>query len=126
MTEHVLGLGGVFLKAKDPAALAAWYAEALGVTTQDYGGTFVTQFPLAAGGDGEAVWSIFPEEATYFPGRTMVNFRVRDLDVMLAQLRGLGADVDERVEDSDFGRFGWVTDPEGNRIELWQVTQPPE
>jgi predicted enzyme related to lactoylglutathione lyase len=54
----------------------------------------------------------------------MVNFRVRDLDAMLAQLRAFGAEVDERVEDSDFGRFGWVTDPEGNRIELWQPTAP--
>jgi predicted enzyme related to lactoylglutathione lyase len=124
MTETVLGLGGVFLKAEDPARLAAWYAEALGVATQDYGGTFVTQFPLAAGSDGYAVWSIFPKSATYFPGTTMVNFRVRDLDAMLAQLRAHGAEVDERVEDSEYGRFGWVTDPEGNRIELWQPAAP--
>jgi predicted enzyme related to lactoylglutathione lyase len=120
MAETILGLGGVFLKARDPASLAAWYAEALGVATQDYGGTFVAELPLAAGADGHAVWSIFPQATTYFPGPTMVNFRVRDLDAMLAQLRAFGADVDERLEDSDFGRFGWVTDPEGNRIELWQ------
>jgi predicted enzyme related to lactoylglutathione lyase len=120
MTEKVLGLGGVFLKARDPAGLAAWYGEALGVATEGYGGTFVTQFPLAAGTNGHAVWSVFPESTTYFPGKTMVNFRVRDLDAMLAQLRSFGAAVDERVEDSDYGRFGWVTDPEGNRIELWQ------
>jgi predicted enzyme related to lactoylglutathione lyase len=124
MTERALGLGGVFLKAEDPARLAAWYEEALGVTTTDYGGTFVTQFPLAAGADSYAVWSLFPQTATYFPGSTMVNFRVRDLDAMLAQLRALGAEVEDRVEDSDFGRFGWVTDPEGNRIELWQPTEP--
>ena len=123
MPESVLGLGGVFLKARDPARLAAWYQEALGVATQDYGGTFVTQFPLATASDGtdaHAVWSIFPQATTYFPGTTMVNFRVRDLDAMLAQLRAFGADVEEQVEDSDFGRFGWVTDPEGNRVELWQ------
>jgi predicted enzyme related to lactoylglutathione lyase len=124
MTETVLGLGGVFLKAEDPARLAAWYAEALGVATQDYGGTFGTRFPLAAGTDGYAVWSIFPQSATYFPGTTMVNFRVRDLDAILAQLRAHGAEVDERVEDSEYGRFGWVTDPEGNRIELWQPAAP--
>jgi predicted enzyme related to lactoylglutathione lyase len=54
----------------------------------------------------------------------MVNFRVRDLDAILAQLRAHGAEVDERVEDSEYGRFGWVTDPEGNRIELWQPAAP--
>jgi predicted enzyme related to lactoylglutathione lyase len=95
------------------------------VETQDYGDTFVTQFPLAAGTDGHAVWSIFPQDTTYFPGTTMVNFRVGDLDAMLLQLRAFGAEVDERVEDSDYGRFGWVTDPEGNRIELWQPHQSP-
>jgi predicted enzyme related to lactoylglutathione lyase len=122
MTEHVLGLGGVFLKAQDPARLAAWYARALGVATQEFGGTFMTQFALPEGPDGQTVWSLFPHEASYFPGNAMVSFRVRDLDAMLAQLRAFGAEVDEHVEDSDFGRFGWVTDPEGNRIELWQPT----
>jgi predicted enzyme related to lactoylglutathione lyase len=90
------------------------------VTTQEYGGTFMTQFPLAAEVDGQAAWSIFPQEATYFPGATMVNYRVRDLDALLAQVRSLGGEVDERIEESDYGRFGWITDPEGNRIELWQ------
>ena len=123
MTERVLGLGGVFLKARDPARLAAWYGDALGIETQDWGGTFGTQFPLASDTDGQAVWSIFPQEATYFPGSTMVNFRVRDLDAMLAQLRAAGADVAAETQDAEgIGRFGWVTDPEGNRVELWQPT----
>jgi predicted enzyme related to lactoylglutathione lyase len=121
MTESVLGLGGIFLKAKDPARLAAWYAEALGIEGQDYGGTVVAQFPLAAGEAGTTAWSIFPQDSTYFPGNTMVNYRVRDLDAMLEQLRAVGADVDEHVEDHEYGKFGWVTDPEGNRIELWQA-----
>jgi predicted enzyme related to lactoylglutathione lyase len=120
MTEKMLGIGGVFLKARNPARLAAWYAEALGVTTQEYRGTFVTQFPLAAEVDGPAAWSIFPEESTYFPGPAMVNYRVSNLDALLAQVRALGGEVDERIEDSDYGRFGWITDPEGNRVELWQ------
>jgi predicted enzyme related to lactoylglutathione lyase len=120
MTEKVLGLGGVFLRAKDPARLAAWYRDALGVSTQDWGGTFGTQFPIAAGAEGQSVWSLFPQTTTYFPGAAMVNFRVRDLDALLVQLRGIGAQVDDHVEDSEYGRFGWVTDPEGNRIELWQ------
>jgi predicted enzyme related to lactoylglutathione lyase len=124
MTEKVLGLGGIFFKSRDPARLAAWYDGALGVASDDWGGTFGAQFPLAAGCDGHAVWSVFPESTTYFPATTMVNFRVRDLDAMLAQLRAFGADVDDRVEEGEYGRFGWVTDPEGNRIELWQPTPP--
>jgi predicted enzyme related to lactoylglutathione lyase len=124
MTERVLGLGGIFLTARDPARLAAWYDAALGVTAQDYGGTFVAQFSSAADPGSDAAWSLFPHGTTYFPGPVMVNYRVRDLAAMLSQLRAIGADVDERVEDSDFGRFGWVTDPEGNRIELWQPAAP--
>jgi predicted enzyme related to lactoylglutathione lyase len=123
MTESVLGLGGIFLKAKDPAALAAWYGEALGIAFEDYGGTVVAQFPLAAAEAGTTAWSIFPHDSTYFPGSTMVNYRVRDLNAMLAQLRALGADVDDRVEDHEYGKFGWVTDPEGNRLELWQPSE---
>jgi predicted enzyme related to lactoylglutathione lyase len=124
MAEKVLGLGGVFLKAKDAAGLAAWYSEALGIETQDFGGAFGTEFPLAADTDGSAVWTIFPQASDYFPGTAMVNFRVSDLDAMLAQLRALGAQVADEIQEAEFGRFGWVTDPEGNRIELWQTTAP--
>ena len=124
MTEKVLGLGGVFLKAKDPVRLAAWYRDALGIDSQEYAGTFAAAFALTAAAAGSAAWSIFPQDAADFPGAAMVNYRVSDLDAMLAQIRALGGAVDERVEDSDYGRFGWVTDPEGNRIELWQPTAP--
>src|ERR1700712_991042 len=120
MSEKVLGLGGCFLKAKDPVALAAWYREALGVSLADYGGMCVAQFPFRTEDPGEMVWSLFPEASDYFPGKVMVNFRVANLDAMLAQLRALGAAVDAKVDDTEFGRFGWVTDPEGHRVELWQ------
>ena len=123
MSEKVLGLGGCFLKARDTKALATWYRDALGVSLEDFGGMFVAQFPFRTGDPGQMVWSLFPEASDYFPGATMLNFRVSDLDAMLAQLRAFGAAVEARVEDSDFGRFGWVTDPEGNRVELWQ---PPK
>jgi predicted enzyme related to lactoylglutathione lyase len=120
MSEKILGLGGCFLKARDPVALAAWYRDALGVTLADYGGMFMAQFPFQSGDPGQLVWSLFPATSDYFPGPVMMNFRVRDLDAMLAQLRAFGAAVEARVEDSEFGRFGWVTDPEGHRVELWQ------
>ena len=117
--ERVLGVGGVFFKARDPQALAEWYAKHLGVPL-DAGQTYGTF--TAASGD-QTVWSLFPQDTTYFAPSTasyMFNFRVRNLAAMLAQLRAAGAQVDERVEEYDYGNFGWVMDPEGNRIELWE------
>jgi predicted enzyme related to lactoylglutathione lyase len=118
--EQVLGIGGIFFKARDPEALAAWYREHLGVPVeaeQAYG-----VFTSAAAGE-QLVWSTFPADTDYFgagPAPFMVNYRVRNLDAMLAQLRAAGAQVDDRVEDLEYGRFGWATDPEGNRFELWE------
>jgi predicted enzyme related to lactoylglutathione lyase len=118
--ERVLGIGGVFFKARDPKALAAWYREHLGVPVE-VGQTYGV---LASGAAGEqTVWSTFPADTTCFgsgPAPFMVNYRVRDLDAMLAQLRSVGAQVEDHVEDHDYGRFGWAVDPEGNRFELWQ------
>ena len=117
MAESVQGIGGVFFRARDPEALRAWYAAQLGIEMEEYGTTFT-----AKDGD-QTVWGPFPSDTTYF-GRddqqAMVNFRVRDLDAMLEQLRSAGVDVDSRVEEHEYGRFGWATDLEGNRFELWQ------
>jgi predicted enzyme related to lactoylglutathione lyase len=115
--ERVLGIGGLFLRARDPEALSAWYREALGLDAGDHG---LWEQEL-----GPTVLATFPEDTDYFgpgsPQNIMLNFRVRDLAAMLAQLRAAGADVADDVQDMDgVGRFGWVTDPEGNRIELWQ------
>lgn len=121
--ERVLGIGGVFLKARDPKALAAWYRDHLGVPI----GPDQTYGTFTAGGAGGApeqtVWSVFPEDTSYFAPSTapfMVNYRVADLDKMLAQLKAAGAEVEDRIEEYDFGRFGWGMDPEGNRFELWE------
>ena len=117
--ERVLGMGGVFFKARDPQRLAEWYATHLGVPL-DSGQTYGT-FTASAG--DQTVFSIFPENTTYYAPSTspfMLNFRVSNLQAMLAQLRAAGAQVDEHVEEADYGNFGWVMDPEGNRIELWE------
>jgi predicted enzyme related to lactoylglutathione lyase len=117
--ERITGVGGVFLRARDPHALAAWYREQLGVPL-DEGQTYGVL--VAAEGD-QTVWSAFPHDTDYLGPRAaafMVNYRVGDLDAMLAQLRAAGAVVDDKIEDSEFGRFGWANDPEGNRFELWQ------
>ncbi len=104
------------MRAADPKALGAWYRDCLGLDADENG--------LWQQETGPTVFAAFGSETDYFGARTqqvMLNFRVRDLDAMLAQLRGKGADVDgEPQEMEGVGRFGWVTDPEGNRIELWQ------
>jgi predicted enzyme related to lactoylglutathione lyase len=118
--ERVLGIGGVFFKARDPQALAAWYRDHLGVPAevgQTYGA-----FQSSGAGE-QTVWSAFASDTNYFgsgPAPFMFNYRVRDLAAMLAQLRAAGAQVEDRIEEYDYGRFGWATDPEGNRFELWE------
>jgi predicted enzyme related to lactoylglutathione lyase len=124
MMKRVTGLGGVFFKCKDPAALGEWYRKHLGLDVQAWGGvTFQWAGPDNPGGVGTTVWSPFKEDSEYFapsPSRFMINYRVEDLHALLAQLRREGCDVDARVEESEYGKFGWVMDPEGHRIELWQ------
>lgn len=118
--ERISGIGGVFLKAEDPTALAAWYRDYLGVPIEE-GQTYGT---LKSAGAGDvAVWSAFPMDSDYFEptaSPVMINYRVRDLDAMLAQLRAAGAEVDARIEEYEYGRFGWARDPDGNRFELWE------
>ena len=114
--ERVLGIGGYFLRAADPTALGQWYRECLGLD--------VDQLGLWHQEAGPTVFAAFESDTEYFGSpaqQTMLNFRVRDLDAMLAQLRAQGADVAEVTQDMEgVGCFGWVTDPEGNRVELWQ------
>jgi len=114
--ERVLGIGGYFLRSNDPSALGAWYRDCLGLDADENG--------LWSQAGGPTVFAPFELETDYFGSptqQTMLNFRVRDLDAMLVQLRAKGADVSEAVHEMEgVGRFGWVSDPEGNRIELWE------
>jgi predicted enzyme related to lactoylglutathione lyase len=125
--KHVLGIGGVFFKAQDPEKLATWYREHLGLEVEEYGGVTFREGPNPneTGPPRQAytVWSPFPADTDYFaPSKKsfMINFRVTDLDALLAKLRAEGVAVDERTERSEFGYFGWTMDPEANRIELWE------
>ncbi len=122
--RRVTGIGGVFFYAHDPEALQQWYKTHLGVDVSEWGGA-IFRWADADGvpTGGSTVWSIMSEEDAYFaPGtaRFMVNYRVEDLDAVLAALRAEGCNVVDRLEESEFGRFGWVIDPEGNKVELWQ------
>lgn len=119
--ERVDGIGGYFIRARDPEALITWYRNLLGLDLGEHG---LWNQPA-----GPTVFAPFDQDTDYFGSReqqTMLNFRVPDLDAMLAQLRESGADVSGETEEIEgVGRFGWVTDPEGNRVELWQPAPPP-
>lgn len=127
--SRVVGIGGIFLKARDPDALRAWYRDHLGLDVQPWGGvSFPWHTPERPALDGVTVWSVFPDSSTYFAPSTapfMVNYRVEDLHAVLAALRAEGCDVDPKVDESEYGKFGWVMDPEGNRVELWEPPAGP-
>jgi len=116
----VLGIGGIFVKSKDATALRAWYRDMLGLDIQAWGGAQL-QPPAAL---ASTVWSAFAADSGYFaPSERefMVNLRVDDVDALLAKLRALGAQVLDRREDGPDGKFGYVVDPDGTLLELWQA-----
>lgn len=126
MADHpprVHGIGGFFFKSSDPQALGAWYARHLGLPVQAWGGASLPWRRADTGGEAMTIWSPFKADTTYFaPSEAsfMLNLRVDDLDGTLEALRAEGCDVLDRREDSEYGRFGYVMDPERNLIELWQ------
>ena len=117
--ERVTGIGGYFFRARNPEALEDWYEQNLGITKVSAG-----SWEQAA---GLTVFAPFAADTDYF-GRmdqqTMLNVRVADLDAMLAQLRAAGAPVEDTIVEESYGRFGYASDPEGNRFELWQPLDP--
>jgi uncharacterized glyoxalase superfamily protein PhnB len=125
--EHVTRIGGVFFKADDTGGLGEWYSKNLGLVPSPDGSVVIgwrdRDFPERLGG---TVWALFKRDTSYFdPSKSslMINYRVGDIDAMLAQLTAAGAEQVGEVESFEYGKFGWVLDPEGNKIELWQ---PPE
>ena len=123
--EKVSGIGGIFFKAAQPQRMAAWYRENLGIETTDGNTEFHWREKDQPEKLGRTVWALFPADTDYFATSKagfMVNYRVTNLDRMVEQLRGKGVTVD-KIEKHDYGKFAWVTDPEGNRIELWEPVE---
>lgn len=122
--ERVTGFGGLFFKAEDPEALYSWYEKHLWIKRGPYGAVdFIWRESKDQAKEGKTVWEIFPHATTYFqPSRPsfVMNFRVADLDALLKAIEEEGVKVDPHREDYEYGRFAWVMDPEGNRIELWE------
>ena len=122
--KRVTGIGGIFFKAKDAPAMHAWYKRHLGIDVQEWGGTAFTW----ADSDGKptsgtTVWSVSSESSDQFaPSNAsfMINYRVDDLLALVTALKDEGCNVLDKMDDSEFGKFAWVIDPEGNKVELWQ------
>jgi predicted enzyme related to lactoylglutathione lyase len=117
---RITGLGGVFIKSSDPKALSAWYQDKLGIAIEDWGGAVLKQSPQSP---PQAVWSPFEEGTQYFMPSTrdvMINFAVDDLDVFLALIEAKGVKIVGKMETDPNGKFAWVLDPDGTKIELWE------
>lgn len=121
---QVRGIGGIFFKSENPEAMYAWYEKHLGIAGRpNVGAMFSWRSTDDTPKEGMTVWSIFPASTNYFdPSKApfMLNYIVDDLDAALAELRAAGVQVDDRIERHDYGNFGWIIDPDGNRIELWE------
>ncbi len=134
---RVTGIGGVFLRSRDPNAMARWYAQHLGLRLSDFNGTAFQWSDEVPPGTGMTAWSVFPQDTGYFgdpesaePGQplqsAMVNYRVDDLDELLQALAAAGVWIDPKREDYSYGRFAWIKDCDGNRVELWQPAADAE
>jgi predicted enzyme related to lactoylglutathione lyase len=120
---RVTGVGGVFLRSRDPKATAKWYAENLGITLADFNGTAFQWSDEVPRGTGMTAWSAFPDDTSYFgEGKqaVMINYRVDDLDALLAELAAKGVWIDPKRQDEVYGKFAWIKDCDGNRVELWE------
>jgi predicted enzyme related to lactoylglutathione lyase len=120
--KRVTGIGGIFFKSSDPKRLGAWYRDHLGLDVSDWGGA-IFQWGGPDSSLGMTIWSPFSQDTNKMDPSSasfMINFRVADLDTLLATLRAEGCTVIDNTEPSDFGKFGWVIDPDGNKVELWE------
>jgi predicted enzyme related to lactoylglutathione lyase len=126
---RVTGIGGVFLRSSDPKATAKWYAEHLGITLSDFNGAAFQWSDEVPAGTGMTAWSTFPQDTSYFGDgqqQFMINYRVDDIDALLASLSAAGVWIDPKREDASYGRFAWIKDCDGNRLELWQPLKTEE
>jgi predicted enzyme related to lactoylglutathione lyase len=120
---RVTGIGGVFFKAKDPKALAAWYAKHLGFSLESFGGAILKWPEDKAEDQGLTVWSLAEQSSKWFaPSEAsfMINYRVDDLEALERQLNEAGISLTKPIEKHENGKFAWVIDPEGNKVELWE------
>jgi predicted enzyme related to lactoylglutathione lyase len=119
--NRVTGIGGIFFKSKDPKATKDWYNKHLGLNTDQWGSTF--WWKDKEGNDCSTQWSLMKEDTDYYePSKKpfMINYRVENLEELLEELKKEGVEIVGEMQTFDYGKFGWIMDPEGNKIELWE------
>jgi len=117
---RITGFGGVFIKSRDPKALSAWYRDVLGMPVEKWGGAIFRQSPQSP---SAATWNAFNQDTDHFAPSTrdvMINFAVDDLDGFLKDIEAKGVKIEGRSDDDAFGKFAWVMDPDGTKLEFWQ------
>jgi predicted enzyme related to lactoylglutathione lyase len=117
---QITGIGGIFIKSRDPKALSAWYREKLGMPVEEWGGAIFRQNQQSP---SAATWNPFKEDTQHFAPSTrevMINFAVDDLDAFLRDIEAKGVKIEGQMADDTFGKFAWILDPDGTKIELWQ------
>lgn len=128
MKKRVTGLGGVFFKTSNPEKMKSWYQKHLGIESDQYGGLFKWRDHGDKEKECTSVWSPFPSDSTYFqPSEKdyMLNYRVENLEELLDALRQEGVEIVGEIEQYDYGKFCWIMDPEGRKIELWEPVDTP-
>ena len=122
--KRVTGIGGIFFNSPDPVSLRAWYKDHLGIDVQDWGGTaFNWADPEGKPTGGSTIWTVGDAASSSFAPSTapfMINYRVADLHELVNALRAEGCTVLDRIDESEYGKFAWVIDPDGNKVELWE------
>lgn len=123
MKKRVTGIGGIFFKSEDPLKTKEWYSKHLGIESGTYGGTFEWRHALEPEKKGFTAWSVFDKKTEYINPSSkdfMINYRVENLEELLKTLREEGVDVIGQMEEYEYGKFGWIMDPNGIKIELWE------
>ena len=126
-TRKVTGIGGIFFKSRDPEKIRKWYAENLGLVTNEYGSLFEFRQSADPEKKGYTQWSPFKQDTDYFEPSTkdfMINYRVEKIEELVAELRANGVTVVDEIESFEYGKFVHILDPEGNKIELWEPVDP--
>lgn len=121
--KKVTGIGGIFFKCKDPQKVKDWYARNLGIASDQYGANFEWRQADDPSKEGITVWAPFAGESNYFDPSTkdfMINYRVENLESLVAELKSAGVTVLDEIATYDYGKFVHILDPEGNKIELWE------
>jgi predicted enzyme related to lactoylglutathione lyase len=120
MKKRVTGIGGIFFKTNDPEQARQWYAKHLGIESESWGTSFTWRDAENPEQTGSTAWCLFPKDSQYFTHEFMVNYRVENLAELITQLKAEGVTIVSGPEESEFGKFAWILDHEGRKIELWE------